>query len=236
MFPGSSPSITAKTLATPSAAFNDQFLESLQRSVYNFPTVRVTRNQHVYVCGDPAEALYFIESGQVKLQMLSPEGKGCLLAIQTAGDIFGESCLAESGPRQETATAMKETKLRRLPRSSFLQHVTDNSLLEGFARYLAVRVGNHQQAIASLITVNSEHRLAETLLLLAQKLGRPNSHSTQIEHKITHEELAEMVGTTRPRITEFMLKFRGLGLIDVNRDRFLVIQQQALSDYLSHTA
>jgi CRP-like cAMP-binding protein len=84
--------------------------------------------------------------------------------------------------------------------------------------------------------VDSEHRLAETLLLLAQKLGRPNSDSTRIEHKITHEELAEMVGTTRPRITEFLLKFRGLGLIDVNRDRFLVVQQHALSQYLSRTA
>lgn len=218
------------------SAFKNCFFESLQRSAFNFPTVRVGRHQNVYACGDSADALYFVESGQVKLQMLSSEGKGCLLAIQTAGDIFGELCLAESGPRQETAIAMKETRLRFLPRSSFLQHMTQNSLLEGFARYLAARVGNHQQAIASLITVDSEHRLAETLLLLAHKLGRPNSNSTRIDHKITHEELAEMVGTTRPRITEFMLKFRGLGLIDVNRDRFLVIQQQALSEYLARTA
>lgn len=220
----------------PSTAFRDRFVVSLQCSAFNFPTVRVSRNQNVYICGDPADALYFIESGQIKLLMVSPEGKACLLAIQTAGDIFGESCLAESGQRQDTAIAMKETKLRRLPRSGFLEHLTQNSLLEGFARYLAVRVGNHQQAIASFITMDSEHRLAETLLLLAHKLGRPNSHSTRIEHKITHEELAEMVGTTRPRITEFMLKFRGLGLIDVNRDRFLVIQQQALNEYLSRTA
>jgi CRP-like cAMP-binding protein len=218
------------------SAFKDRFLESLQRSGFDFPSVRVSRHQNVYVCGDPADALYFVESGQVKLLMLSPEGKACLLGIQTAGDMFGELCLAESGPRRETAIAMKDTKLRRLPRTLFLQHLTQNSLLEGFARYLAVRVGNHQQAIASLITVNSEHRLAETLLLLAQKLGRPNSDSTRIEHKITHEELAEMVGTTRPRITGFLLKFRDLGLIDVNRDRFLVIQQQALSEYLSRTA
>jgi CRP-like cAMP-binding protein len=218
------------------SAFKDRFLESLQRSGFDFPTVRVSRHQNVYVCGDPADALYFVESGQVKLLMLSPEGKACLLGIQTAGDMFGELCLAESGPRRETAIAMKDTKLRRLPRTLFLQHLTQNSLLEGFARYLAVRVGNHQQAIASLITVNSEHRLAETLLLLAQKVGRRHSDSTRIEHKITHEELAEMVGTTRPRITGFLLKFRDLGLIDVNRDRFLVIQQQALSEYLSRTA
>jgi CRP-like cAMP-binding protein len=217
-------------------AFKDRFLESLQRPSFDFPTLHVSRHRNVYVCGDPADALYFVESGQVKLLMLSSEGKACLLGIQTAGDIFGELCLADSGPRQEAAIAMKDTKLRRLPRSLFLEHLTRNSLLEGFARYLAARVGNHQQAIASLITVDSEHRLAETLLLLAQKLGRPNSDSTRIEHKITHEELAEMVGTTRPRITEFLLKFRGLGLIDVNRDRFLVVQQHALSQYLSRTA
>lgn len=216
--------------------FRKRLLESLQHTDLDFSTVRVSKRQDVYSCGDSADALYIIESGQIKLLMLSPEGKVCLLTIQTAGDIFGEFCLAESGPRRETAIAMTDTRLKRLRRSSFLEHLTRNSLMEDFVRYLAVRIADQQQAIASLITVDSEHRLGETLLLLAHKLGRPNSHTTRIEHKITHEELAEMVGTTRPRITEFMMKFRDLGLIDVNPEHFLVVQPQALTEYLSRMA
>lgn len=212
--------------------FKERLHESSQRATLNFPTVHVGKHQHVYVCGDPADAVYFIESGQVKLLMLSPEGKECLLAIQTAGDTFGELCLAESGPRRETAIAMEDTKLKRFPCFSFFQHLSQNSLVEGFVRYLAARVGDQQQVIANLITVDSEHRLGETLLFLAHKLGQPDPFSIRIEHKITHEELAEMVGTTRPRITAFMLEFRALGLIEITPEHFLVIKEEKLSDYL----
>jgi CRP-like cAMP-binding protein len=82
--------------------------------------------------------VYFIESGQIKLLMLSPEGKQCLLAIHSAGDIFGELCLFGLGARLETATAMEETNLKKIPRSQFLARLSRDSLLEGFVKYLAV--------------------------------------------------------------------------------------------------
>ena len=208
----------------------------MQRASLNFRTVHVGKHQHVYVCGDLADSVYFIESGQVKLLMISADGKECLLDIQTAGDTFGELCLAESGPRQETAIAMEDTKLKRLPRSSFFQHLSENSLVEGFVHYLAARVAEQQRVIANLITVDSEHRLGETLLSLARKLGQPDPRSTRIEHKITHEELAEMVGTTRPRITAFMLDFRARGLIEITREHFLIIKEKKLTDYLGNLA
>jgi len=212
--------------------FKKRLDESLQRATLNFRTVRIEKDQSVYVCGDPAGCVYFIQSGQIKLLMLSPEGKECLLAIHTPGDTFGELCLAGSSPRQETATAMEETTLKRIPCARFLLHLTTNSLVEGFVHYLAIRVGDQQQVIANLITADSEHRLGETLLLLANKLGQPDSRSTRIEQKITHEELAEMVGTTRPRITAFMLEFRARGLIEITPEHFLVIKEKKLSDYL----
>src|SRR5204863_9705537 len=120
------------------------------------------------------------------------EGKECLLAIHTPGDTFGELCLAGSGLRQETVTAMEETTLKRIPCAAFFLHLTDHSLVEGFVQYLATRVGDQQRIIANLITVDSEHRLGETLLLLAHKLGQRDPRSTRIEQKITHEALAEM--------------------------------------------
>jgi len=106
-------------------------------------------------------------------------------------------------------------------------------LLEGFVRYLAVRIADQQQVIANLVTVDSEQRLGKTLLQLARTLGKKDQQGTRIELKISHDELAEMVGTTRPRISLFMQRFRNLGLIETNLDRFLVVNEKKLTDYLA---
>jgi CRP-like cAMP-binding protein len=127
--------------------------------------------------------------------MLSPEGKECLLAIHSAGDIFGELCLCGLGARLETATAMEETILKKIPSSRFLACLSRDSL-EALVRYLAVRVADQQQVIANLVTVDSEQRLGKTLLQLARTLGKKYQQSTRIELKISHDELSEIVGTT----------------------------------------
>ena len=213
-------------------SFKQQLRESLQRESLNSRTVKIDRHANLYTCGDQDEMVFFIESGRIKLLMLSPEGKECLLAIHSAGDIFGELCLSGSGARLETATAMEETILKKIPRSRFLAGLSRDSLLEGYVRYLAVRIAEQQQIIADLVTVDSEQRLGKTLLQLARALGKQDQQSTRIELKISHEELSEMVGTTRPRISLFMQRFRNLGLIDTNLDRFLVIHEKRLAAYL----
>jgi CRP/FNR family cyclic AMP-dependent transcriptional regulator len=216
--------------------FATRFRESLQHATYKFPAMRVAKNQHVYICGDPADNVYFVQTGQVKLLMLSPEGKECLLTIHTVDDTFGELCLVGPGVRRETATAMQDATILRIPRATFLAHLTRHSLVESFLQYLTTRMGDQQRIIANLVTVNSAHRLGGTLLLLAQKLGQPDPRSTRIEQRITHEELSEMVGTTRPRITQFMLHFRALGLIEITPERFLIVKERKLSDYLNQMA
>jgi len=213
--------------------FKIRLNESLTRERRAFPAIQLAKHETIYACGDRAETVYFIESGQVKLLMLSPEGKECLLTIHTAGDTFGELCLAGAGTRQETAITMEETRIQELSCASFTEHLNRHALLEGFVHYLADRVGEQQRVIANLITVDSKHRLGETLLVLARKLGRPDPRSTRIEQKITHEELSEMVGTTRPRITRFMLQFRALGLIEITPEHFLLIKEKKLTDYLA---
>src|SRR5712692_7909184 len=95
--------------------FKKQLGESLLRETLNSHAVKIARHANVYTCGDQDEMLYFIESGQVKLLMLSSEGKECILAIHGAGDIFGELCLSGLGGRLETATAMKATTLEQIP-------------------------------------------------------------------------------------------------------------------------
>jgi CRP-like cAMP-binding protein len=222
---------------TPDAdQFKQQLRDSLQRETLNSHAVKVARHSNVYTCGDQNEMVYFIESGQVKLLMLSSEGKECLLAIHSGGDIFGELCLTGSGARLETAIAMKATTLKQIPCAQFFARLKRDSLFEGFVRYLAVRIADQQQVIANLVTTDSEQRLGQTLLQLARTMGKKDPRSIRIELRITHEELSEMVGTTRPRISLFMQRFHYLGLIETNRDHFLVIKESKLTQYLSHIA
>ena len=222
---------------TPQAdEFKQQLRDSLVRETMNTRAVKIARHANVYTCGDQDEMVYFVESGQIKLLMLSSHGKECLLAIHSAGDVFGELCLSGLGTRLETATAMKQTMLKQIPCAQFLGRLSHDSLFEGFVRYLAVRIADQQQVIANLVTVDSEQRLGQTLLQLARTMGKKDPRSIRIELKISHEELSEMVGTTRPRISLFMQRFHNLGLIETNRDRFLVIKEKKLTDYLAQIA
>src|ERR1051326_2291728 len=93
--------------------FKQQLRDSLLRETANSYTIEIAKHANVYSCGDRDEMVYVIESGQIKLIMLSPEGKECILAIHTKGDVFGELCLSELGERRETATAMEVSCLKR---------------------------------------------------------------------------------------------------------------------------
>ena len=222
---------------TPQAEeFKQQLRDSLQRETFDSRAIKVARHDNVYTSGDQDEMVYFIESGQIKLLMLSADGKECLLAIHSGGDIFGELCLSGLGARLETATAMKATTLKQIPCSQFFARLSRDSLFEGFVRYLAVRIADQQQVIANLVTVDSEQRLGQTLLQLARTMGKKDPRSIRIELRISHEELSEMVGTTRPRISLFMQRFHNLGLIETNKDRFFIIKEKKLADYLAQIA
>ena len=205
--------------------------ESLLQETIHSRSVTIAKHDNVYTCGDNDELVYFIESGQIKLLMLSPEGRECLLAIHSDGDILGELCLSGLGARLEIATAMKETVVKQVSCPKFFARLDRDKLFEGFVRYLAVRIADQQQVIANLVTVDSEQRLGKTLLTLARTLGKKDPRSIRIELEITHEELSEMVGTTRARISVFMQRFKNLGLLETNEDRFLIIKERKLSAY-----
>ncbi len=212
--------------------FTQQLQTALHQATRQSPVLRLAKGANVYMPGDQESTLYFIDSGQIKLVMLTPDGAECLLAILTEGDIFGELCLAGLGERQETATAMTSAVVRAMPCPDFLLLLTREGLLPGFIHYLAVRIADQQETIANLLTVDSEQRLGKILLHLARKLGKQDPRSIRIEQRITHEELAAMVGTTRPRISTFMRRFRELGLIEFSAERFLIIKEVKLGAYL----
>src|SRR6476620_3116707 len=116
---------------TPQAEqFKQQLRDSLQRETMDTRAIKIARHANVYTTGDQDEAVYFIESGQIKLLMLSADGKECLLAIHTAGDIFGELCLSGSGARLETATVMKAATMKQIPGPQFFDRLKRDSLFE----------------------------------------------------------------------------------------------------------
>lgn len=216
--------------------FKEQLRESLQRYTLNTRSVKFARHANVYTCGDQDDMVYFIESGQVKLLMLSPEGKECLLDIRSAGDLFGELCLSGLGHRLETATAMKPTVLKQIPSGQLLERLSRDLLLDRFVRYLASRLTDQQEVIANMVTGDSEQRLGKALLRLALSLGKKDPRGLRIEAKISHEELSEMVGTTRPRISMFMEKFRKDGLLETDVDHAIVINEKMLGNHLARIA
>lgn len=216
--------------------FKEQMRNSLERETRNSRAVEVGKHKTVYRVGDEVELVYFIESGKVKLVMLSSEGKECTLAIHGSGDIFGELCLSGLSGRIETATAMEDTVLKQIPCDKFLDRLSVDSLLVGFIKYMAVRVADQQEVIANLVTVDSEQRLGKTLLQLAKKLGKQDPRSIRIALRISHEELASMVGTTRPRISVFMQRFRNLGLLEHSEEHHMIIKEKKLVAYLASIA
>lgn len=126
----------------------------MRRETRGSRAIKISKHTNIYHCGDKGATVYFIESGQVKLITVSPEGKECILAIYTAGDVFGEMCIAGSGERMETATAMEDTELKLIPCSKLFTRLSNDSLLEGFTRYLAARIADQTQVISNLVTVD----------------------------------------------------------------------------------
>jgi len=214
--------------------FKKLMRESLKREVRNSRAIRIPKHANVYVCGEEDEMVYFVESGQVKLVLLSSEGKECMLALHASGEVFGELCLSGTTRRAETATAMEDTLLKKVPGARFLERLAMDSLLEGFIKYLAVRIADQQEVIANLVTVDSEQRLGRTLLHLAMQLGKKGPSSTILELRISHEELSKMIGTTRPRVSVFMQRFRNLGLIELSKkEHYLIVKEDKLTAYLA---
>ncbi len=217
----------------PSASqFKLQFRDTFQKLSCVGRVIRVPKNHTLYTSGEQDPTVYLLESGRIKLSVPSPEGKECVMGIRTAGDIFGELTLAGQTIRFETAVAMEEATVKQVFYRNFLAHLKRESLLESLVQYLATRIAEQQELITSLTTMNSERRLARILLQLSSSLGRNQSCGTCITQRISQNELAKMVGTTRTRIGIFLKKFRDLGLLHMAMDRCLVLEESRLSEFL----
>jgi CRP-like cAMP-binding protein len=166
------------------------------------------RGQKVFSQGDPADAVFYIQEGSIKVTVVSARGK-------EAGDFFGEGCLNGQPLRLATVAAMTESVIMRLDKASIVRVLHDEpTFSEFFMRHLLARNARVEEDLVDQLFNSSEKRLARLLLLMANfgKEGRPEP----VIAKVNQETLAEMIGTTRSRVSHFMNKFRKLGFIEYN--------------------
>ena len=173
------------------------------------------KDQIVYRQGDPADCVFYIQSGKIKATVVSELGKEAVIALLGSDDFFGEGCLAGQPLRLATVSAMTHCVIVRIAKADITRVIHDEpAFAELFISHLLARNSRVEEDLVDQLFNSSEKRLARVLLLLANfgKEGRPEP----ILAKISQETLAEMIGTTRSRVSFFMNKFRELGLIDYN--------------------
>ncbi len=169
----------------------------------------------IFSQGDAAEAVFYIQAGKVKLTVVSQQGKEAVIAILERGAFFGESCLAGQAIRTATATAVEDSSIVRIDKEAMIRVLHEEpAFAELFMAYLLAHTIRIEEDLVDQLFNSSEKRLARVLLLLAHfgKEGKPET----VIAKISQETLAEMIGTTRSRVSFFMNKFRKLGFIDYN--------------------
>ncbi len=176
--------------------------------------INLKKGDVAYAQGDPADALFYVKSGQLRVSVTSSNGKEATLALAGTGEFVGESCMASSHPFQlATATAMADCALLRISKVEMVRVLhEDQQLSDMFVAFLLARNARIQADLVDQLFNSSEKRLARILLLLAQ-FGKESKPETVIP-KISQEVLAEMIGTTRSRVSFFMNRFRKLGFIE----------------------
>ena len=169
----------------------------------------------VYAQGDAADAVFYIQKGEVKVSVVSEQGKEAVIAILNKEDFFGEGCIAAQTRRMATASAMADCTIVRLDKAAIVRVIhAEPAFSELFIAHLLARAIRVEADLVDQLFNSSEKRLARLLLLLAN-FGKETKPEPIIA-KISQETLAEMIGTTRARVSFFMNKFRKLGFIEYN--------------------
>jgi CRP/FNR family cyclic AMP-dependent transcriptional regulator len=182
--------------------------------------------QVIFSQGDVADSVFYIVRGTIKIAVISEQGREAVVALLGEGDFFGEGCLIAQPLRLATAASMTDATVMRLEKAEMIRVLhAEPAFAEVFTAHLLTRNSRIEADLVDHLFNSSEKRLARILLLLANfgKEGRPEPITT----KISQETLAEMVGTTRPRVSFFMNKFKRLGFVDYNGE--LTVNSSLLS-------
>ena len=193
------------------------------RKIAAFP-----KKQAIFVQGDSSDAVFYILRGKVKLTVVSKPGKEATIGILSERDFFGEGCLAGQILRLCSATAMTDCSVMRIDKKSMMEVLhRESAFSDMFVTYMLARNIRYEEDLIDQLFNSSEKRLARILLLLAH-FGKEGVHETPIPN-ISQETLAEMIGTTRSRVSFFMNKFRKLGFIDYHSSDDLQVHSSLLN-------
>ena len=204
---------THKRPPAPLARFDvEAFLHTLRTKPQ---VVKYRKKGNIFVQGEPANAVFYVQKGRVKLTVTSAQGKAAIIGVLNDGSFFGEGCIAGQPLRMMTASAISDCALLRIDKAAMMAALHEHhDFSEFFITYVLSRNIRYEADLVDQLFNSSEKRLARILLLLARygKEGQPE----RVVPKISHETLAQMVGTTRPHISRFMNKFKKLGFIHYN--------------------
>ena len=190
--------------------------------------VQYGREETIFAQGDPCEEVFYIQTGGVKLSVLSKTGREAIVAMLGPGDFFGEGCLAGQSLRMGSATAITPSMILLVPKGQMVELLhKQHAMAARFISHMLTRNIRIEEDLIDQLFNSSEKRLARTLLLLA-RYGKPNKPIRMVP-KISQETLAEMVGTTRSRVNFFLNKFKKLGFIDYNGEQPIKINNSLLS-------
>jgi CRP/FNR family transcriptional regulator, cyclic AMP receptor protein len=201
------------------------FLSTLNggRKIEGFP-----KKQMIFAQGDPSNAVFYLKEGRVKLTVVSKSGKEATIGILNEGAFFGEGCLTGQRLRLCSATAMTDCCVMRIEKKSMIEVLhREHEFSDMFVAYLLARNIRYEEDLVDQLFNSSEKRLARTLLLLAH-FGKDGKHETVIP-RMSQEILAEMIGTTRSRVSFFMNRFRKLGFIDYDGGSGLQVHSSLLN-------
>jgi CRP/FNR family cyclic AMP-dependent transcriptional regulator len=201
------------------------FLSTIERGrkIVAFPKKRT-----IFTQGDPSDSVFYIQEGKVKLTVVAKNGKEATIGILNEGAFFGEGCLTGQPLRLSSATAMTDCSVMRIDKKSMIEVLSrEHAFSDMFVAYLLARNIRYEEDLVDQLFNSSEKRLARILLLLAHfgKEGVPEI----VIPKMSQETLAEMVGTTRSRVSFFMNRFRKLGFIDYHASDALQVHSSLLN-------
>jgi CRP/FNR family cyclic AMP-dependent transcriptional regulator len=218
--------MTLATAAKKRSKFDPKkFLSTIDggRKIAAFP-----KKQSIFVQGDSSDAVFYIQKGKVKLTVVSTIGKEATIAILNEGDFFGEGCLTGQALRLCSATAMTDCSVMRIGKDAMVEVLhREHAFSDMFVAYLLTRTIRYEEDLVDQLFNSSEKRLARILLLLAH-FGKEGKPEVAIP-KISQETLAEMVGTTRSRVSFFMNRFRKLGFINYHTGDDLQVHSSLLN-------
>jgi CRP-like cAMP-binding protein len=190
--------------------------------------VRYARNDVIFTQGEICEHVLYVQSGGVKLSVLSKTGKEAVVAMLGPGDFFGEGCLAGQSLRMGSATAITPSAILRVEKDRMVRVLhSQNEMSDRFITHMLTRNIRIEEDLIDQLFNSSEKRLARTLLLLA-RYGKQDKPIRMVP-QISQETLAEMIGTTRSRVNFFLNKFKKLGFIEYDGDRPITINKSLLS-------